>query len=36
MSDENDKITAHDVTEPTRADHDYAVDDIRDSVAAFT
>ena len=36
MSDENDKITAHDVTEPTRADLDYAVDDIRDSVAAFT
>ena len=34
MSDE--KITARDVTEPTRADFDYAVDDIRDSVAAFT
>lgn len=31
-----DKITARDVTEPTRADFDYAVDDIRDSVAAFT
>lgn len=34
MSDE--KITAKDVTEPTQADFDYAVDDIRDSVAAFT
>lgn len=31
-----DKITARDVTEPTREDFDYAVDDIRDSVAAFT
>ena len=34
MSDE--QLTAHDVAEPTRADLDYAVDDIRDSVAAFT
>ena len=33
---ERDTITAQDVTEPTRADFDYAVDDIRDSVAAFT
>ena len=34
MSDE--KIAAKDVSEPTQADFDYAVDDIRDSVAAFT
>ena len=34
MSDE--QLTAHDVVEPTRTDLDYAVDDIRDSVAAFT
>ena len=34
MSDE--QLTAQDVVEPTRADLDYAVDDIRDSVAAFT
>lgn len=34
MSD--DKLTARDVTEPTREDFDYAVDDIRESVAAFT
>ena len=34
MSD--DKITANDVTEPTPESLDYAVDDIRDSVAAFT
>ena len=34
MSDE--QLTAHDVVEPTRTDLDCAVDDIRDSVAAFT
>ena len=34
MSD--DKLTAQDVTEPTQDDLDYAVDDIRDSVAAFS
>ena len=34
MSDE--QLTAHDVVEPTQTDLDYAVDDIRDSVAAFT
>ena len=34
MSDE--KVTARDVTEPTQVDFDYAVDDIRESVAAFS
>ena len=34
MSDE--QLTAQDVVETTRTDLDYAVDDIRDSVAAFT